>query len=274
MRNQVVTLHLKAPLPNLQDQPFTIHKRHACRYSPVLDKAFNIDQKTRFTIRDSTPNALSLLREWLYMQEINLHIHYGQSACDNHDLEGHLKAKACKEEVGTFVELWLVAGELPIFKLQNRAMACMLKVARKCASTFGVFYVRVYAKTHPGSRLREFMVRLSAWNEDFHEFETRPHLFPPAMLRDLATTYRKSLPDVVAEAKRREMQRNHGDFMVKETAIDPGKLATKQHQRVESWLTKLDATRDGLGRDATQISSTRALFGGSRLGNASWISTD
>ncbi|CZR51134.1 uncharacterized protein PAC_01009 [Phialocephala subalpina] len=219
--DEVITLLLKPPSSHLQDQTFTIHKRHACRYSPILDKAFNLDQKTRFTIKDSTPLAVNLLREWLYMQEINLHIHHGQSACKNHDLEDHLKAKACKEEVGTLIELWLVAGRLQIFKLQNRAMGCMLKVARKCASTFGVFYMRVYAKTQPGSVLREFMVRLSAWNEDFHEFETRPHLFPPAMLRDLATTYRKALPEVVAAARRRDMQRNHHELMVKETAIDP-----------------------------------------------------
>ncbi|KAF8851441.1 hypothetical protein BDZ45DRAFT_695893 [Acephala macrosclerotiorum] len=177
------------------------------------------------------------------MQEINLHIHHNQSACENHDLEDHLKAKACKEEVRTLIELWLVAGELQIFKLQNRAMGCLLKVARKCASTFGVFYVRVYAKTRAGSPLREFVVRLSAWNEDFHEFETRPHLFPPAMLRDLATTYRKALPEVVAAAKRREMQRNHSELMVKETLTDPGRTP-QQHRKVQSWLTKLDATKE------------------------------
>ncbi|KAE8446873.1 hypothetical protein EG329_011504 [Mollisiaceae sp. DMI_Dod_QoI] len=221
--DQVVSLVLKGCSERVKDEHFAVHKRHACRYSPVLEKAFNIDQRARFTITDTTPSALRLLIQWLYLQEINIHVHQGYYSCDPEPSAEHAGIKACKDEIGTFINLWILAGELKIFKLQNCTMDKLFNIAENCPSRFGSFYTRVYAKTHDTSPLRQFIVQLCAWSEDPHEFETRPHLFPREMLLDLARTYRHALSYNEAAQKRLAMWHLHlgREFAVKEVQTDP-----------------------------------------------------
>ncbi|KUJ22785.1 uncharacterized protein LY89DRAFT_728898 [Mollisia scopiformis] len=227
--DDIVTIVVKNASDKSKDEHIPVHKRHACRYSPVLEKAFGIDQKKEYKFLDTTASAVSALVSWFYMQEVNLDVHEGKYAClDQRPFsrqllpdEQYQKAKACKDEVGTLIDLWILGGELQIFKLQNNTMIKLLAVAKTCALSFGPFYTRVYAKTQIGSPLREFIVRLCAWSEDFHEFESRPHLFPQEMLFDLLRTYSEALPPNVASARRHEMQRQYMDFTVTEHARDP-----------------------------------------------------
>lgn len=151
---------------NVKDEYIPVHRRHCARHSLVLARFFSIDEKEDFKILDSTPAAVRVLANWLYMQDINLDVHQGRACLGQRAFDRQLtqaetyeKAKACKDELETLVNVWILAGELKIYKLQNNAMVKLLVVAKTCPTMFAPLYTRIYAKTEAGCRLREFVVR-------------------------------------------------------------------------------------------------------------------
>jgi hypothetical protein len=56
-----------------------VHKEHACRYSPVLDKAFNSTfeegQAQTYTMDDTTIGAFRMFVQWVYTQKLNVSVH-------------------------------------------------------------------------------------------------------------------------------------------------------------------------------------------------------
>jgi hypothetical protein len=195
--------------------------------------------------------------DWIHTQQIHLTVHCTKYGCTDErpfarqptKEETIRKAQACNEETTALVNLWILAGELLISKLQNHTINLLLKVARSCAQAFGPLYNRIYEKTDIDSPLREFVARLCAWNENFHEFENRPHLFPPAMLLDLARVHCQNLPHNVAVARRHNMQRSYIDFLVKEEYCGIGKPS---YPKAESLLTDVDTTREASSDDTSQ----------------------
>jgi hypothetical protein len=58
---------------------FMVHKEHACRYSPVLDKAFNSTFKEgetqNYTMDDASVEAFRMFVQWIYSQKLNVSVH-------------------------------------------------------------------------------------------------------------------------------------------------------------------------------------------------------
>lgn len=234
--DDVVSLDVTNCYGKVKDErfEFPIYRRHASRYSPILRKAFLSKHNKSFVIKDTSPSAVGLLIDWLHTQTIGLQVHSVRHTCrDDRPFarpttreDEARKAQACREETSALVNLWLLAGELQISKLQNYTMTLLLTVARSCALTFGTLYNRVYAKTDVGSPLRAFIAQLCAWSENFREFEDKPDLFPHAMLLDLARIYCQSLPQNVAIGKRNELLRSYHDLMVRDVYYESGKIHT------------------------------------------------
>jgi hypothetical protein len=136
-------------------ETFTVHKEHACQYSPVLDRAFNSTfeegQTQTYTMDDTTVGAFRMFVRWLYSQKLNVTVHEGAKSLVvvieqlRDDRSNHISA--CTKETYYLLQLWVLAEKLMVPQLQDVVMDQFNIIRQTCAGAFEIQLNYIYANT-------------------------------------------------------------------------------------------------------------------------------
>jgi len=220
------------------EEPFKVHKEFACYYSPVLRAAFNSSflegQTQTYRLEDIGVNAFRLLVQWLYSQNMDVHIEsdlirndsvadvgasdsdgnreedgaddeHNEDAVDSED-EGddipYELYEAWRDQELAFVQLWVAGDRLLIPSLQNAVMLTWhelwAKDVKRVTTTSWLSYA--YQHTCAGSSLRNLAVDVFTYNVDSSYIEERADEFPREMLVDLVLAYSKAVDPILPQA--------------------------------------------------------------------------
>ncbi|CZR51136.1 uncharacterized protein PAC_01011 [Phialocephala subalpina] len=144
---------------------FILHKEVACKHSPVLKKLPHVEKDTA-----------RLLLQYLYTNEL---VVKGLG-------EGQLREEACDKETYGLVKLWLLAEELQIPRLQNKALEVVDEISAKTKYITTGSIPTIYNKTKEGSFLRRYMVSACYYSLEGQMYKNFKEHFPSEMLLDLA----------------------------------------------------------------------------------------
>jgi hypothetical protein len=180
-------------------ETFMVHKEHACRYSPVLDKAFNSTFKEgetqTYSIDDTTVEAFRMFVQWVYSQKLNVTVHTGPISLTQQQLLddpcNHMSP--CTKENYYLSQLWVLAEKLMVPQLQDVVMDQFNIIRQTCPEAFGCHLNYIYANTSEESPLRRFAVQIVAWSPqmDYKEFSV---LYPKEFLLDLVMVFHSAVP--------------------------------------------------------------------------------
>jgi hypothetical protein len=180
-------------------ETFLVHKEHACRYSPVLDKAFNSTFKEgetqTYTMDDTTVEAFRMFVQWIYSQKFNVSVHNGDTSLALQQLQNDSSnhRSTCKKETSNLLQLWVLAEKLMVSPLQDVVMNQFNIIRQTCAGAFGIQLNYIYANTSEESLLRHFAVQIVAWSPQM-DYKKLAVLYPKEFLLDLVTVFHTAVP--------------------------------------------------------------------------------
>jgi hypothetical protein len=180
-------------------ETFMVHKEHACRYSPVLDKAFNSTFKEgetqTYSMDDTTVEAFRMFVQWVYSQKLNVLVHNGATSLAlqqlQNDSSDHMSA--CMKETNNLLKLWVLAEKLIVSPLQDVVINQFNIIRQACVGAFEVQLNYIYANTSEESLLPRFVVQIVAWSPqmDYKKFAV---LYPKEFLLDLVMVFHSAVP--------------------------------------------------------------------------------
>lgn len=163
-------------------ESFKVHKEIACFYSPVLKAAFEspfIEGQTQtYILNNVTQEAVQLLVDWLYFQNIDL------EQLDTKPGDENTKIEA-------MVQLWVLADRLLIPTLQNLLIRELdkwhVKERKICDSAFNF----LYENSASDCPLRLFFVHQVVCSASYKIFLLSPSRYPKQMLLEIVTLQQK-----------------------------------------------------------------------------------
>jgi hypothetical protein len=162
-----------------KEQRFIVHKEFACHSSPTLAAAFNsnfLEGRTRtYHFRDVTEVVIQFLVQWIYMQRLEI---FQLEAAGTYDCE------ECK----SLFELWVLADQLLIPKLQNFILYRLKDIIIDKHKLMPIDkFDYVYQNTAKESKIRLLFLHLSSFWMDSAVFSRDSDQFPKEMLVEVAT---------------------------------------------------------------------------------------
>ncbi|KAF8851443.1 hypothetical protein BDZ45DRAFT_766719 [Acephala macrosclerotiorum] len=191
-----------------------IHKEVACQRSPVFRAAFcgnfSESQSQTYPLRHVNEPTAKLLMQWMYTGNLVV----AQLKPDWKEVDGLKSTQEQRSEDQSLVDLWVLADELQMPALQNRAMKTVYDIAEKTDLLPSQSFKRLYEKTSQDSQLRKFISHYTA-NCLCVEFYKSVNL-PTEMLIDMAMF-------LSAERKTKKFSKvKASDYYVKEDWFDAG----------------------------------------------------
>jgi hypothetical protein len=170
---------------------FVVHKEFACRYSPVLKKAFSsgfVEGQTQtYKLEDTTEFAFRFLTQWFYREKLDLDVHKDEISETGAD---H-KIKCAKQGLA-LVELWTLADLLLVDKLQDHVMDLMARIQKSCGAMNRHCFYYIYENTSADSPLRRLAVDQAAWEGFVNPNNSQE--YPKEMLLDIIVVLQKQAP--------------------------------------------------------------------------------
>ncbi|CZT42867.1 uncharacterized protein RSE6_02819 [Rhynchosporium secalis] len=141
--------------------PIQVHKKMACRYSHILETAFDssfIEGRTqKYELESVTLSAFALLAEWIYTQKIE---RPPSMKCRKTTGDKSSHSIACSTSTD-YVALWILAEVLLKPRLQNLAIDVIADIGTAVANKDGI--ILAYEETAHNSLLREIFVSQATW---------------------------------------------------------------------------------------------------------------
>lgn len=158
---------------------FLVHKDFACHYVASFDSVFNAanGHAKTFRLEDTTTGAFRLLVQWLYTQKLHL-----VQLREDEIIEDAIT----NDENLCLVELWVLARNLGLPKLQNLIIYSFECIGGKHGFVPDNCIPYVYSNTEPGSPLRKYFIDCCTFIIDRSTFQKAPQNFPNEMLLELA----------------------------------------------------------------------------------------
>lgn len=168
-------------------ETFLVHKEVVCRHSPVLKAAFNsgfIEGQTQtYELSHVNSETAKMLVQWLYAQEVTIkQLKQGWKYSEDkiHEDEADL-------EDTNLVNLWILADELQIPRLQNYALRIMDDISKAQDAAPTHIYKLVYEGTREGSSLRRYVVAVFGLSMPSEKINQHSMNFTFEFLLDIAT---------------------------------------------------------------------------------------
>jgi len=172
---------------------FLVHKEFACHYSPTLNAAFNstfIEGQTQtYRLEKISEGAVRLLVQWLYTQKLDivqLRNSYGEPEGD--DIT-EMNDEETKDEYLCLAQLWVLADQFLIPKLQNLVLRIFDEIRVKTEGMLDGCLSYVYENTSKESKIRLLFVHRFACYVSSDSYAKNPDDLPREMLLDLVIAY-------------------------------------------------------------------------------------
>lgn len=195
-----------------KQERFTVHKEHACRYSPVLNRAFNGNfaegHTQEYTSHDFGPASFRMFVQWLYTQKVNL-LAYTE------------EKKILDERTECLTRLWVLSDNLLVPRLQDIVIEHLLTLTEVRPEAILPQIPYIYHNTACDSPLRRVAVERCAWGinapTSYRDIEAN---LPKEFFIDLVDIFGSVVPIRARKSYHKKLSSRQSDYFQNQESVE------------------------------------------------------